>query len=1061
MKEAANVLVNKISVCTGETSLPGGIGKPDYAIHLDQLLVGYAELKAPGLGASHDRYRGRNKEQFQRFAAIPNILYTDGNEWSLYRSGERVGNLIRISGDVSTDGPAAVELGNANALATLLRIYFSWVPMLPTDAEGQLDFRGFAEALAPLCRMLRDEVTDALADPSSPLIKLRDDWRHLLFPNASDRQFADAYAQTTTFALLLGRSEGADPLTIRRAQETLSAQHGLLSRALEILTDSQIHVTLAVSLDLLVRVIGAVPPHKFQGSSDPWIYFYEDFLAVYDPRLRKDAGVYYTPMEVVRAQVRLIDELLVQRLNMPLSFASPNVITLDPAVGTGTYLLGVIEQTIGRLKDEQGLGAIPGLATELASNLYGFEQMVGSYAVAELRVSRALHDLRAELPSDGIKVYLTDTLETPSATPSQLGLFYEPIAKQRAKAAVVKTTMPVIVCLGNPPYDRHAASSDNDQATTGGWVRWGDHGDPNTAILEDFRAPVIAAGHGIHLKNLYNLYVYFWRWALWKVFEQGHDLGPGIVSYITASSFLDGLAFSGMREHMRRVCDEIWIIDCGGEGRGTHQDDNIFAIRTPVAITVAIRSGQPDPTARAQVHYARVSGSRESKLAQLNQIAGFSSIDWVGCPDSWSAPYLPAGEGTYHSWPLLIDLMPWQHSGTQFKRTWPIAPDRETLDQRWQALLVSEDRGTALRETGDRTVSSTVTPLPGTHTLNPITVLSDGAPPPPVERYSYRTLDRQWMIADSRVCDRPRPDLWRAHGDRQVYLTSLLRGRLGTGPALSACTAIPDLHHFRGSYGGKHVIPLYRDSNAAEENITPGVLDLLAGEYRRSVTPEGFLAYIYATLAHPAFTARFFPDPATRELRVPITKDAKIFDRLRAIGERLLWLHTYGERFVTPEQPHARIPPGKARCIKPIPGDTDRYPRAFSYDEKTETLQVGNGQFAPVPSRVFAFSVSGLKVVQSWLKYRMKHGAGKKSSPLDKIRPRCWTAEATTELLELLWVLEATTACYSEQRELLDSLTMENCFLASELPPVPDPMRRPPRKNVHAEQSSLTDEKIR
>ena len=438
VKQAARVLVDKSSVCTGETSLPSGIGKPDYAIHLDHLLIGYAELKAPGVGASHDRYSGRNKEQFQRFSAIPNILYTDGNEWALYRSGERVGSLIRLSGDVSTDGASAVDLASTSGLATLLRIYFSWAPTFPTDAEGQLDFRGFAEALAPLCRMLRDEVTDALSDSHSPLIKLRDDWRDLLFPNASDDQFADAYAQTTTFALLLARSEGADPLTIRSAQETLSSQHALLSRALEILTDSQIHATLAVSLDLMVRVVGAVPPRKFQGSKDPWIYFYEDFLAVYDPKLRKDAGVYYTPMEVVRAQVRLIDELLVHRLGMPLSFASRNVVTLDPAVGTGTYLLGVIEQAIGRLTEEQGPGAVPGLATELASNLYGFEQMVGSYAVAELRVSRALYDLQAELPSDGIRVYLTDTLEDPNVEPSQLGLFYEPIAEQRAKAATAR-----------------------------------------------------------------------------------------------------------------------------------------------------------------------------------------------------------------------------------------------------------------------------------------------------------------------------------------------------------------------------------------------------------------------------------------------------------------------------------------------------------------------------------------------------------------------------------------------------------------------------------------------
>lgn len=1056
--EAAKILVAKASVCTGEPQLPGGIGKPDYAVHIAGYLVGYAELKAPGVGASPDRYTGHNKQQFRRFSAIPNILYTDGNEWSLYRNGERIGSLVRLSGDVATDGKAAATLDNARSLASLLRNFFAWEPMLPLDTTGQIDFSAYAAILAPLCRLLRDEAKDAMADRDSALMKLRDDWRDLLFPNATDEQFADAYAQTATFALLLGRIEGADPLTIGSAKDTLSARHALLSRALDILTDPQIRVTVAVPLDLLVRVIGAVTPHNFRGPRDPWLYFYEDFLAVYDPNLRRDAGVYYTRMEVVRAQVRLIDELLVQQLKMPLGFASPNVTTLDPAVGTGTYLLGVIEQTIARIKKEQGIGVVPGVATELSNNLYGFEQMVGSFAVAELRVSRALRDLGAVLPPAGIRVYLTDTLETPNVTPAQLGLFYEPIAEQRAKASVVKGTMPVIVCLGNPPYDRHASSAGDDQSTSGNWVRWGENGDPDGAILNDFRAPAIAAGMGVHLKNLYNLYVYFWRWALWKVFEQDHDPGPGVVSFITASSFLDGPGFSGMREHMRRVCDEIWIIDCGGEGRGTHQDENLFAIRTPVAITLAVRLDRANRSDPACVRYARLIGSRESKLAQLEGITGFSSVDWVKCPDAWASPFLPTGVGGYYDWPLLIDLMPWQHSGAQFKRTWPIGPDHDTLARRWKGLLVSEDRAAALKETRDRTVGTSCRSLWDERTLDPIAALPDDTPMPPIKRYAYRTLDRQWMIADSRICDYPRPDLWRAHGNRQVYFTSLLGMALGAGPALSACVEYPDLHHFRGSYGGKHVFPLYRDPAASEENITPGILSLLGMEYQRSVTSEDFFAYIYATLAHPAFAAQFFQDPATRELRVPITKDPMVFDRLRAIGARLLWLHTYGERFVDSDQIRKTVPRGLARCTTPVAGDADGYPRGFGYDEETEILDVGTGRFEPVSSRVFAYTVSGLKVVQSWLNYRMKQGKGKTSSPLDKIRPRRWTAETTTELLELLWVLEATTGYHAEQGELLDAVTSGDCFLASELPGAPTRMRRGRAKDAPPGQGNLADQ---
>lgn len=114
---------------------------------------------------------------------------------------------------------------------------------------------------------------------------------------------------------------------------------------------------------------------------------------------------------------------------------------------------------------------------------------------------------------------------------------------------------------------------------------------------------------------MYNLYVYFWRWALWKVLEQEHALGPGVVTFISASSYLDGDAFCGMREYMRRLCDEIWILDLGGEGRGTHQSENVFDIQTPVTIAVALRlTARARDDEPATVRYASVNGTRAEKL---------------------------------------------------------------------------------------------------------------------------------------------------------------------------------------------------------------------------------------------------------------------------------------------------------------------------------------------------------------------------------------------------------------------------------------------------------------
>ena len=127
-----------------------------------------------------------------------------------------------------------------------------------------------------------------------------------------------------------------------------------------------------------------------------------------------------------------------------------------------------------------------------------------------------------------------------------------------------------------------------------------------------------------------------------------------------------------------------------------------------------------------------------------------------------------------------------------------------------------------------------------------------------------------------------------------------------------------------------------------------------------------------------------------------------------------------------------------------MPGHRDGYPRGFRYDGATRTLRVGEGEFAPVAPSVHGFEVSGLKVVQSWLKYRMKNGAGRKSSPLDEVRPEHWTARFTSELLELLWVLEATVEGYPGQERLLDAVIESECFRAGELPSVQDEMRKAP-----------------
>lgn len=211
------------------------------------------------------------------------------------------------------------------------------------------------------------------------------------------------------------------------------------------------------------------------------------------------------------------------------------------------------------------------------------------------------------------------------------------------------------------------------------------------------------------------------------------------------------------------------------------------------------------------------------------------------------------------------------------------------------------------------------------------------------------------------------------------------------------------------------------------------------------ITPEDLFAYVYGILAQPAYTEHFRKELGTRELRVPITKKPALFSEVVAVGRKLVWLHTYGERF----KPGKRaLPSGTAKCTKAVSDQPDEYPQEFYYDPTSGTLTVGTGRFKPVAPDIWNFEVSGLQVVSSWLGYRMKRRQGKQSSPLDKIHPNAWTAESTTELLQLLWIIEATLAGYPKQRQLFEQVVDAPLFSGCELPPVPKSAREAPGDDI-------------
>jgi hypothetical protein len=647
---------------------------------------------------------------------------------------------------------------------------------------------------------------------------------------------------------------------------------------------------------------------------------YEEFLRAYAPGLRRRRGVYATPPQIVGAQVRLAADVLEKYLGCASGFADERVLLVDPAAGTGVYPMAVKD----RVPPER---------------LRLFEPMIGAACTAR---ARGLH-----------------------------------VEERDALAGPVTLDAPIVVCLGNPPYQRGRVVDPK-----GGFVR--------RLLLDDFRD----SAAGLHLKNLYNDYVYFWRWALWHVFEQ--RAGPGVVSFISAASYLGGPGFGGMRRMLRRVLDELWIIDLQGDHLAARKSDNVFGIRTPVAIGMGLRYAEPRPDQPATVRYTLLAGSQADKLADLDRVRSVGELPWQKPRQVWQAPFVPALQTAYQTWPGLTELFPWQVSGAQLKRMWPIGPTPELLRERWQQLLElpAMDRARAFRETRDRHLQSTPASLcdPSCR-LSPLGGLPPGSPPVEPVRYAYRSFDRQWVLPDARLGDFMRPALWRVAGPAQIFVTSLLTNLLGPGPAAVATALVPDLDHFRGSFGARAVIPLWRDAAAARPNLADGLLERVARVLQMDVSARMVLAYCYALLGTRSYVARLANELRTPGPRVPLTADPSLFARTARLGEQLLGLHTY-----------SCTPAGKTRCIAPVGRG---YPSSVSYDALGQTLRVGAGVFGPITPAAWSYSVSGLRIVPSWLRRRIAP-ARRTGSVLDEIRPHTWTSDLTRELLELVWLLEST-----------------------------------------------------
>ena len=597
-------------------------------------------------------------------------------------------------------------------------------------------------------------------------------------------------------------------------------------------------------------------------------YFYEPFLEAFDPALRKQLGVWYTPAEVVRYMVARVDRALKDDLGIADGLAAENVYVLDPCCGTGAYLAEVLRRIASNLQD-RGLGALTGAHVKRAATgrVFGFEIMPAPFVVAHLQVGLTMQGLDAPLADDGDEragVFLTNALTgwEPSV---QKPLPFPELEEERDRAERVKQDSPILVILGNPPYNGFAGMAVDEERELSTAYR----------TTRRVRRP---EGQGLN-----DLYVRFFRMAERRIAEK---TGQGVVCFISNYSWLDGLSFTGMRERYLESFDAIRIDNLNGDkyrtGKTTPDGDpdpSIFStpedpvgIQVGTAITTLVRKADHAPA--DEVAFRHVWG--QTKLEELDETVEVPPemlYEDIAPPLSLGLPFAPVAVGDgWHDWPTLPDLFPISFPGVKTSRdSFLVDVDLDRLKAR-----VSDYFDADL--TDEETARSYPTVMNNRARFDARAVrdalLRRGGPAGAgFSRYSYRPFDTRWLYweADTKLLDEKRADYKPHVFEGNPWLVLQNKARPDLSPPL-VISSIGDLNQMNS---GIYCVPTYlRDDGLG--------IGMAAGTQRRpnlSPAAQRYLERLDAgveDIFHHALAV--LHDPAYREANA---------DALRAEGSRI------------------------------------------------------------------------------------------------------------------------------------------------------------------------------
>ncbi|HJS10925.1 MAG TPA: N-6 DNA methylase [Sphingopyxis sp.] len=582
----------------------GDAGMVDFLFERDGVPFGWAEAK--DIDKDVIKLKGYSIEQRKRYeAAYPNLIYTNGVDFEFIRDGAQV-HFVSIADFLMGLQPVPDRF---EELERQLRLFAEAKPISIRSAAK------LAEMMAAKAAIIKDEIGIALSeDPEfrSGLGGQYKSFKANLLPALEPGEFADIYAETITYGMFAARFHDTDLDTFSRqeAMERLPASNPFLKGLFEYIAGPQLPPRLKYIVDDLVHVMRASDPHslfrdfgKFTARNDPFIHFYEDFLAAYNPKKRKSRGVWYTPEPVVDFIVRAVDDVLKTEFGLADGLADTSKVTvdwdtglnhpktgkpltekrevhkvqiLDPATGTGTFLAKAVQLISDRVK-----ARAPGkwsnyVEQDLMPRLHGFELLMASYAMCHMKLDMMLTETgyKPSAKPPRLSVWLTNSLEP--AERDVKDLFFQPLAEEARGASEVKRQTPIMCVIGNPPYSGH---SSNKSA----WIE---------GLMADYKvSPELK--RPAQAKWLSDDYVKFIRFGEHMIERNG----TGVLAFITNHSYLDNPTFLDMRDHLRKTFDRIYVLDLHGNAKKKEvapdgsSDKNIFDIQQGVAIFIAIRLG--------------------------------------------------------------------------------------------------------------------------------------------------------------------------------------------------------------------------------------------------------------------------------------------------------------------------------------------------------------------------------------------------------------------------------------------------------------------------------------